>query len=395
MKDEFDYLEVILEDEAAESILRSIEIKKPSPKTIYDFKDAKEKEIQYFIDKNGREPSLDSKETFEKTLAMRAKVIKDRQAKVQQDRSISEEEELPWNTPEGMDILDSVDLGNTSINDFSDSEIIKKPQKEREEAEFVASATPCKEFNERFQPLFNEAEKAIQSGRRKLVPYQRGELRVGQFYVRRGLLFYINEIYETQRNPRTGDFDGRTHCVFANGTESYLLSQSIRRSMYHGYVVTEDDKVSPEGLKLEKEKNVPKFDVGYIYILKTLSAEPEVKKFRDLHKIGFTRGTVEERIKNASKEKTYLCTEVEVIDRWACQNLNISKLETLVHHFFSAAKVSIRVRDDKGHLAVSNEWYDVPLAEIRKIVPLILNGTLSKYRYDKKLRRVLPISPQD
>lgn len=395
MKDEFDYIGVILEDEVALSILGGVVAEKPAPKIIYNLKDAKEKEILDFTEKNGREPSFDSKDLFERTLAMRAKAIKDRQSNTQKVGSVSEDTKLPWDTPEGMDILDGVNFGNTSINDFSNSEIIRTPKKEREEADFIASATPCKEFKEKYQSLFITIEEAIKSKRRKLVPYKRGELRAGQFYVRRGLLFYIDEIYETKRNPRTGDFDGRTHCVFANGTESYLPSQSIRRSMYNGYVVTENDKIAPEGFDLDTEKAAPKFEVGFIYILKSLSTEPEVNRFHDLHKIGFTRGTIEERIKNASKEKTYLCADVEIIDRWACQNLNIAKLETLVHHFFSAAKVRIRVRDDKGHLAVSDEWYDVPLAEIRKIVPLILNGTLSRYRYDKKLREVLPVSPQN
>ena len=50
---------------------------------------------------------------------------------------------------------------------------------------------------------------------------------------------------------------------------------------------------------------------GYIYVLRSLSEDPQIAGIKDLHKIGFTRDAVEKRIKNAEKSPTYLMAPVE------------------------------------------------------------------------------------
>ena len=47
-------------------------------------------------------------------------------------------------------------------------------------------------------------------------------------------------------------------------------------------------------------------DSGYIYVLRPLARDPQIAGIADLHKIGFSRDTVEKRIKNAEKSPTYL-----------------------------------------------------------------------------------------
>lgn len=386
MKDDFDYIGAILGDADALAILDKVVLQNAKPKTIpLTPKDAKEKEVLDFIEKNGREPSFESKDIFEKQFAMRFKVMKERQAK-EQGEAPKQESLNPWDTDEGLDILANVDLGNTSINDFRNSEIIRRnPSEDRKEAEEISHAKPCPNFSD-YKPLFDDVTRAIVQGHRKLVPYDGSEFRQGAFYSRNGMLFFIAEMFEQKKKGRWG-LDGRTHCIFANGTESNILASSIRRSMFeNAYVVTEDDRTD---FDLVSEKEARKYNSGYIYILNTLSDEVEVKQFKDLHKIGFTRGSVEDRIKNAKKETTYLCADVEVADRWQCSDLNPQKLEDLVHKFFAAANVRIKVKDDKGHFAIADEWYDVPLLEIRKIVPFILDRTLGEYYYDSRARRVL------
>lgn len=385
MKDEIDYIGEILKDAEALAILDKVVLQKSSPKTIYNIKDAKEKEILDFIERYGKEPSFDSSDIFEKQLAMRAKAIKEKTA-IEKDSVANTKNLNPWDTEEGLSILASVDLGNTSINDFTNSEIIRRnSSKNRKEADEISHARPCPNFSD-YKPLFEEATKAIIQGHRKLIPFEGTEFRQGAFYSRNGMLFYIAEMFEQKKKGKWG-MDGRTHCIFANGTESNILASSIRRSMFeNAYAVTEDDR---NNFDFTSETIAKKYNSGFIYILKTLSEEQEVKQFQDLHKIGFTRGNVEDRIKNAKKETTYLCADVKVVDKWECSDLNPQKLEDLVHKFFHSANVLIRVKDDNGHFAVADEWYDVPLLEIRKIVPLILNRTIGQYYYDSKTRRVL------
>ena len=60
-----------------------------------------------------------------------------------------------------------------------------------------------------------------------------------------------------------------------------------------------------------------------------------------LHKIGVTGGDVEKRIANAALDATYLLAEVEVVATYKLQNINRTKLENLLHRFFSAARSSI------------------------------------------------------
>lgn len=386
MKDDIDYIGTILKDAEALAILDKVVLQKATPKTFYNIKDAKEAEIIAFIEKNKREPSLDSKDVFELTLAMRAKAIREKKAQ-EEGIDSNQKEKNPWETDEGLAILDAVDLGNTSINDFSQSEIIRRnPSENRKQADEISHAKPCPNFNE-YKPLFDNVTRAIAQGHRRLIKFEGTEFRQGTFYSRNGMLFYIAEMFEQKKKGRWG-MDGRTHCVFANGTESFILASSIRRSMFeNAYVVSDDDRDKDYWLVSEKE--APKYNAGYIYILNTLSEEAEVKQFRDLHKIGFTRGNIENRIKNAKKDTTYLCADVAIVDSWECYDLNPQKLESLVHKFFSDAQVRIRVKDENGRFAIADEWYDVPLAEIRKIVPLILNRTLGQYYYDAELRKVL------
>lgn len=390
MKDDFDYLGHMFEDQEFLDILARVALKDDTPKTTYNLKDAKEKEIHDFIEKNGREPSLEAKDISEKLLAMRAKAIKERKAKEEQvaPKTVMETNEASKDE-DWERILNMVDLGNTSIKDFSNSEIIRpKEQTERAEADFVSRAEPCPEFY-KFKPLFDDMKKALYQGHRKMVPFTKQDVRQGCFYVRKGMFFYVDILYE-QTKSKIREYDGRTHLIFDNGKESNILVSTLRKSMYEGaYTVTEDDRKATKDFALEGEKEAPKFNTGFIYILNTLSKEDEVKQFKDLHKIGFTRGSIEERIRNARNETTYLCADVAVADRWQCADLNPQKLEDLVHKFFASARVRIRVKDDRGHFSIADEWYDVPLVEIRKIVPLVLDETVGQYYYDPGVRKVM------
>lgn len=75
---------------------------------------------------------------------------------------------------------------------------------------------------------------------------------------------------------------------------------------------------------------------GYIYVLKSKSTDANINSMRNLYKIGYSKNKVEERIKNAEKEATYLMAIVEIMASWKCFNMNTQKFENLVHTFFSS-----------------------------------------------------------
>ena len=103
------------------------------------------------------------------------------------------------------------------------------------------------------------------------------------------------------------------HVVYENGTENkQLLLQSLASSLYskerHGRMVT--NIVDDESLS---ERFGAEFTTGYIYVLKSLSENPEIRKINNLYKIGFTRNRIESRIVNAENEVTYLNAPVRLV----------------------------------------------------------------------------------
>ena len=101
-----------------------------------------------------------------------------------------------------------------------------------------------------------------------------------------------------------------------------------------------------------------------------------------MHKIGFSKVGVQERVKNASKESTYLMAEVQIVSSFKCYNVNAQKFENLLHRFFHNARLLVDIYDENGNRISPKEWFNVPLPIIDKVVSLILSGEIVKYRYD-------------
>jgi len=93
------------------------------------------------------------------------------------------------------------------------------------------------------------------------------------------------------------------------------------------------DKVNTEFVERFNNVNNEDEAAGFIYILRSKSDKPEIKELNNLFKIGFSKTSVEERIKNASLEPTYLMADVKIVMAYQCYNMNPQKLEKLVHGF--------------------------------------------------------------
>ena len=71
-------------------------------------------------------------------------------------------------------------------------------------------------------------------GRRKLIDFKLSTLREGNYYVHNGLLFYLESIQFDREDHYKEDGtrvrkDGRTRCIFENGTESNILMRSVEK----------------------------------------------------------------------------------------------------------------------------------------------------------------------
>jgi hypothetical protein len=137
-------------------------------------------------------------------------------------------------------------------------------------------------------------------------------------------------------------------------------------------LVTDDDKAT-----------------GYIYVLRSLSQHPDIKAIPNLYKIGLARRSIETRVQNATNEPTYLMAPVALVSTFQCYNVNLTKLENLLHRFFDPAVAKIQVTDAQGNYHTPKEWFSVPLATIEVAVRLLISGEIVNYIYNPSTGQIL------
>jgi hypothetical protein len=259
---------------------------------------------------------------------------------------------------------------------------------ERGEADFVARRKPCKGFD-KYEPRFKEVQKDLSTGRRKLIAFKQEYLRAGDFYVHNGILLLLEnvdfeeEVQEFKSGSRVRK-DGRTRVIFENGTESNMLYLSLYKSLLaNGKAVTRNsEETNYEFIETFGTVSDADEEAGYIYILKSKSDKQEIQELRNLYKIGFSKTSVEDRVKNASLEPTYLMADVRIVMAYKCYNMNPQKFELLIHSFFGAACLNIDVFGRDGKRYTPREWFIAPLDIIEQAIHLIVSGEVINYRYN-------------
>ncbi|MEI8086196.1 MAG: GIY-YIG nuclease family protein [Paludibacter sp.] len=287
-----------------------------------------------------------------------------------------------------LGLLDEDDMG---LFDFN---LVQRPE-ERASTDFVARRKPCTDF-ENYQSRFKEVQVDLKAGNRSIIEFKLGNLKEGAYYLHNGVLFYLEKINITKNDHYRTDgtrvrTDGRTRCIFENGTESNMLKRSVEKLLYaNGNAITEKNETSIEqfdqnfsGITAEDKES------GYIYILKSKSDKQEIKDIKHLYKIGFSTTTVEERIKHGAQEPTYLMAPVRIIMTYKCFNMNTHKLELLLHNFFGSNCLNVDVFDALGNRHTPREWFIAPLDIIEQAVHLIISGEIVKYRYNGEKEEIV------
>ncbi len=256
-------------------------------------------------------------------------------------------------------------------------------------AEEIADRTRCADF-EKFQPLFERTVRELDHGTRKSIRFgQDASIAHGDFFILGGQLAYVAEAGAAFRTPN-GHPDARLRVIFANGTESNLLTRSLQRALYKddtGRRLTVPDLGPLFGDTPEAED----IESGTIYVLRSLSDHPFVAEHRELiHKIGVTGGTVEARIAGAARDATYLLADVDVVATYKLHNINRVMLENLFHRLFGAAQLDLTIDDRFGHPVRPKEWFLVPLHVIDEAVQRIRDGSITTRTYDPATARLVP-----
>lgn len=388
--------------------LINVKPKKSNTRTADERLLASFQEINDFVANKNKEPEPNPSNISEYQLYSRLKSMREDIEKVEQlkphdihnllpEIEISQvnEPKAEYNKPKEISSLDDI-LGDDFLDILGGDDAglfdFKHTPKdyERVQADFIARRKPCKDFD-KYEQLLKDVQKDLAVGKRKLIDFKQENLQEKAFYVHNGVLFYLEEINISHKEHYKEDGtrvreDGRTRCIFENGTESNMLKRSVEKILYaNGRVVTENiDKIN-EGF-IESFSTITDEDkeAGYIYVLKSKSTNEKISAIQNLYKVGYSKTDVEERVKNAEKEPTYLMAPVRIKGAWKCFNMNPQKLEQLLHNFFGNSCLEIDVFDEKGKRHTPREWFIAPFEVIEQAIELILNGKIVNYKYDNE-----------
>jgi hypothetical protein len=283
------------------------------------------------------------------------------------------------------DIFADDDLG--LLNSASDSIfVLKHVPKETTMPDYVGSRKPCVDFAD-FEPLLQQCQRDITAGKRKLWPFAKEQqIEAGLFFVLKGILLYVAEVGE--REVVNGKQNARLRCIFENGTESDMLLRSLAAELYkNGRRVSVHDDDLLNGMHGVSDEDK---ESGFIYVLRSQSQRPDVASLANLYKIGFCRGAVEDRIKNALQEPTYLMAPVSIVTAFKCYNVNPLKVEQLLHRFFGSACLDVQVIGKDGITYTPREWFIAPLPIIEQAVHFLITEEIVQLQYDPEKQEIVP-----
>ncbi|MFC3530422.1 GIY-YIG nuclease family protein [Paracoccus mangrovi] len=346
-------------------------------------------EVQRFVDEKGHAPRhSEAGDIFERLYAVRLDRLREqvecRELCLPLDRQGLLQASLGHLTAPDEDLDDDALLAELGIE--AEAPAITelrhvRSSAERKAADEVANREACADFD-KFKPLFEQVQRELDTGMRETRPFElKAEIEQGRFFIVGGQKAYVAEKGEVSLTDH-GRTDARLRMIFDNGTESNMLMRSLQRALNKdeaGRRIT--DPVA--GPLFSGQVDEDDLASGTIYVLRSKSDHPMVAANRELvHKIGVTSHDVQQRIKGAQLQTTFLMADVEVIATYKLYNLSRSKLETLIHRIFGSVRLDIQIQDRFGRPVVPEEWFMVPFFVIDEAVEKIKDGTITNYVYD-------------
>lgn len=287
------------------------------------------------------------------------------------------------------DDLNLLDIGNTDI--FRMEHI---PQRAANgspyEDENNAVRKPCTDFW-RFETWFKQIHHMLKHGKAHFERLKTETfLQPGDVFLLHGALCYVADFAETEDRKSTRG-NRRLRVIYENGTESNILTRSLARAVYKDgngkKIMLSSAELLPDILTANSPQDLV---TGQLYVVRLLQPKPEVATYRNLYKIGFTTGTVEARIADAENDTAFLESKVVPVLSFECRNINPHTFERLLHAFFAAQRVNIRLIGKNGKIYIPHEWFDVELDVIEKAAEYIINGTINQYRMNNTTGKIVP-----
>ena len=294
---------------------------------------------------------------------------------------------------------------NSSLLAHTDNRsILDRASPDQFSDELVAKRKICEDFD-KFSPIFTLIHESMRTKQYHKTAFSSvKDIREGSVFVLNGLVCYVASIYqaETRKNERNQQ---RLRLIFANGTESNMLIRSLASAQYrhdadsYQVVITSLEWQNLDllssfadtpthdiaNLKNQNGKNL----TGIIYVAKLKQPRVEVAKYRNLHKIGFSKNRGELRVKSSQMDATFLFSEVEIIAEWALYDSNPQQVEYRLQQFFHEQRLNMTLKVGSQEYK-PNEWFDVDLVNIEKALQLIFQGKINEYQFDSASKTVLP-----
>jgi hypothetical protein len=351
------------------------------PQTSSDRLEASFLEIVDFYNEHNYEPSAKTTEMAERKLGVRLRGIRADDNKIEALKHLDSHGLLvPEAPPESIDEVFSDDtLG--LFDDPTGILTLKNVTKTKKPAEdYVARRQHAKDF-ESFEPMFIKCHNNLKNGVSKLVQFEtERQIMAGRFYIQNGVMALVAHMEPRKRN-RSGDLNARMRIIYENGTESNALLRSFARVLYDDgkIVVGPDDEIIEELNAINDDDS----ESGYIYILSSLNEDPTIGNISDLYKIGFSTTSVEQRIKGAENDPTYLMGPVRIVATYKAFNMNTQKFELLLHRVFNEVRLNMDMIDRNGRHYTPSEWFVVPVGIIDTAIRMIISGDIVHYVYNK------------
>lgn len=293
-----------------------------------------------------------------------------------------------------QDIFNNDELGifdnvKTDIM-VSDNHYKGRSKQDQYDDEDIASRFECKDFY-RFESIFTRIHKAIESGDFTKTNFSSTKnITVGSVFVLNGFVCYVADIYkaEARKNTRSQE---RLRLIFANGTESNMLTYSLATAQYKYENSYQLQITDPEWVNDDLAKNFgdDRQPTGVIYIAQLIETPDNLKHYKNLYKVGFSKLTGDIRTKRSIRDTAFLQQPVNIIAEWQIYIANPREVESVLHAFFyeQRIKISSKGSDDKFYKAT--EWFDIPLSEIDKAINIVISGDIEKYRMDASTRMIV------
>jgi hypothetical protein len=256
----------------------------------------------------------------------------------------------------------------------------------------IAQRKPCEDFD-LFRAAFEEVQADLKSQRQTTELFRdspRSKISKGDWFIVDGQTALVADA-DKWFTPEHGERDRRLRVIFGNGTESDLLMRSLRRALNRDETSRRivppqpevDEDYTEAGPLFSGSLDDDDQESGTIYVARSLSNDPFIAENREvLHKIGVTGGDPVTRIAGAKKDPTFLLAEAELVATFQLANINRKALESLLHKFFSKARLDVQLADRFGDKVRPREWFLVPLDVVERTIDLIKSGMISDYQYD-------------